>query len=137
MFLLILILVVLMFSLKKERLIGGEKIISNEDIEKITKKVTLEFCNYLDSKADRSSCATCNVKSYESVQGFGIHSPSVGIQEYIISKSGNEEGETIFVNVKAPIIYGYETRADYSKFNFSINDDGEVINKNFPGKTCI
>lgn len=107
------------------------------------KNITSEFCGYLDNlnRANSSICATCTrgneYYKYAFLENKSNSINDIDIVEYTVSKYEHDGKNNLMIEVYVPIKYGWNTRKGVSGYSFELTPKGEVINRDFPEKTCL
>lgn len=109
-----------------------EKGLTNDQILEIIKPKITDYCNLLADDANVSTCATCNFDTYEMVEEFSTSS-KIRVTEYTIEKQEN----LYLVKMQPYIIYGSNTRMGRLDLSFTLDESGNLVEENYPEKTCL
>ncbi len=113
-------------------IIYDKKNLSEEEIFEIVKPKLEDYCSVLANNASHSYCATCSFNEYKKVNNFSKSLP-LRTTEYSIETQG--ENKKIEFNLY--VIYGSNTRMGKLDVAFILNSEGDIIQEEYPERTCV
>ncbi|MDP2628677.1 MAG: hypothetical protein Q8P15_02140 [Nanoarchaeota archaeon] len=104
--------------------------LSEEKILESIKSEVNDYCERIEEKAFVSHCATCKIEEYKLVKNFS--KTANFMVEYMI----NKEDKNYVIDMKIGVIFGWNTRNGMLEASIILDEEGNVIERNFVENTC-